>query len=473
MSKGREPQETSADTLGLSITEEAKRPTGWSQQRRVTLLASLSGLPLLAWWLGWFPGFVSFDVIAQLEQAASNSYFNQHPAIHTLLLDVSWNLLGSPGYLGLVQVGVLTLLLVVIARRLVRIGVSFWLAVGAVWFVAALPAVGATTVALWKDIPFSLGFLWVFAELLLLAHEGTAAWARRWTPLRMGLALAVMWLFRHNGFLTVVPVLVVLGFVVRRRLIPAVAMLAVCLLAVSGLLYRILGVNTEAIEPAGVFIADVAAVVINQPEVFDELDLAYIERIAPLEVWRAAYQCDNSTPLVTHPQFHEEIVTGDPAGFRRVIWKAVTRAPTVIAGHRICVGSFLFVPGTREGGFLHRPPYDVHPNNLGIARDPLSGRAFRLTEAIYVWAEADSRLWFTWSPALPIVAALSGYGVVILRRAWRRWALPGLVLVVHTLNVVATSPAHEVRYAFPLYLVAWMSLPLLVFVFSGRLDDRD
>jgi hypothetical protein len=55
----------------------------------------------------------------------------------------------------------------------------------------------------------------------------------------------------------------------------------------------------------------------------------------------------------------------------------------------------------------------------------------------------------------------------------RRWGLPGLVLLIHSVNVVATSPAHEVRYAFPLYLVALVSLPLLAGVFSGQLDGRD
>jgi hypothetical protein len=364
----------------------------------------------------------------------------------------------------------ITVLLVLVARRLLQIGVSPWLAVGSVWFIAALPAVGPTTVALWKDIPFALGFLWVFSELLVLAHEGRAAWERAWTPVRMGLALAVVWLFRHNGFLTVVPLLLILGFMVRRRLLPTVATLAACLLIVSGLIYRILDVNTESIEPAGVFIADadVAAVVNRQPEVFDESDLAVLERIAPLEVWRSAYRCDNSTPLLTHPEFRAEEVTRDPASFKSVIWKALRRAPTALIAHRACVGSFLFVPGTREGGHLHRPPFEIYPNDLGIVREPLSGRAYALTLAIYVWAEAESRFWFTWSPAIPIVGALIGYAALASRGRWRRWSLPGLLLLIHTLNVVATSPAHEFRYAFPLYLVAWLSLPLVAWVVSRR-----
>ncbi len=468
-----EPQETLAEARGLMATQESHKATGWSQELRVSLLASLAGLPLLVWWIGWFPGFASFDTIAQLGQAASNTYFSQHPVIHTILLDVSWSLFGSPGYLGLAQVLALTVLLVVIVRRLVRIGVHPWLAVGSAWFVSSLPAVGATTVALWKDIPFALGLLWVFAELLVLAHEGKSGWERPWAPARMGLALAVVWLFRHNGFLTVVPLLLILAFIARRRLLPALGVFVTTLLLVLGLLYRALDVNTTDVEPAGVFIGDVAAVVNNRPDVLEESDFAVIEGIAPLEVWQDAYRCDDSTPLLTHPMFNGQAVGADAAGFRSVIWRAVTRAPTAIVGHRTCVGWFLFVPWTRPGGFLHRPPFEIYPNDLGIVRDPLSGRAYQFTKAIYVWAEVDSRLWFTWSPALPLVSALAGYGVLTTRRKWRRWVLPGAALFIHTLNVVATSPDHEVRYAFPLYLVALMSLPLLASVLSGQLDNRE
>ena len=445
---------------------KVSKPTRVFSEARLSLLASLSGLPLTVWWLGWFPGFVSSDTIDQLGQAASNQYFNHHPAIHTLLLDLSWSLLGSPGYLGLAQGVGLSVLLVVVARRLVRMGVNAWLVLGTVWLVSLLPAVGATTFALWKDVPFALGILWVFGELLLLAEEGSAAWARPWTLVRMGMALALVWLFRHNGFLTVIPLLVILGFVVRRRLLGTLAILAGIVIATGSLLYPALDVQPEGIEASRVFIPDVAAVLVNRPESFSEAETALLERIAPLEIWRGAYRCDDSTQLAFHPAFDATQIDDDPGAFRRIVVAALVRAPAVVAGHRICASRYLFVPGTPVGGYLHRPPFEISPNTLGIVRQPLSGIAYEVTRGVYVWAEAESRLWFTWSPALPIVAALAGYGAVLARRGLRRWALPGLVLIVHTINVVATSPAHEFRYAFPLYLVAWMSLPLLIWTFS-------
>jgi hypothetical protein len=52
--------------------------------------------------------------------------------------------------------------------------------------------------------------------------------------------------------------------------------------------------------------------------------------------------------------------------------------------------------------------------------------------------------------------------VVVAARFRRHGAWPGLVLGVHTLKVVATNPAHEFQYALSIYLIAWLSLPLLL-----------
>jgi hypothetical protein len=390
-----------------------------------------------------------------------------------LLLDLSWSVLGSPGYVGLLQLVAMTVVLVAVAARLTRVGVHPGLAIATVWLVSLLPAVGATTAALWKDVLFAIGVVWVMAELIPLAQMGRRSWIGMWPPVRMGLAMAMVWLFRHNGFFTVVPLLVVLAFVARRRLLPAVATLVVCLLVVFGPLYRILDVNPEAIEPSRVFIPDVAAVLVHAPETFTTSDLAVIKRIAPIQIWRDAYRCEAGTDVHAHPQFNDNAIDYFPNDFRRVVWRAIVGAPVTVARHRLCAGSFLFVLGVREGGYLHRPPFEFPPNTFGIERQPLSGRAYRLTRAIYVWAEADSRIWFTWSPAIPIVIASLGYAAVALRRTSRRWALPGWVLFIHAVNVVGTSPGHEFRYAFPLYLVSLLSLPLIGYALAGRARQTD
>jgi hypothetical protein len=51
--------------------------------------------------------------------------------------------------------------------------------------------------------------------------------------------------------------------------------------------------------------------------------------------------------------------------------------------------------------------------------------------------------------------------VVVFAFRARRLLIPSTLLLAHTLNVIATSPAQEFRYVYPLYLMAALTLPLL------------
>jgi hypothetical protein len=137
----------------------------------------------------------------------------------------------------------------------------------------------------------------------------------------------------------------------------------------------------------------------------------------------------------------------------------LTRDFDSVLGHRLCAANFVYSPVQPTGAYFHRPPYDFPPNTLGLVRSPISDRAFAVTDAVWRWAEVDSRLWLTWRPAIILLPALAA--VVVFAFRARRFLLPSALLVAHTLNVMATSPAQEFRYAYPLYLMAALTLPLL------------
>jgi len=130
-----------------------------------------------------------------------------------------------------------------------------------------------------------------------------------------------------------------------------------------------------------------------------------------------------------------------------------------VLSHRLCAANFVYAPNQPADAYFHRPPYDFPPNDVGLARAPLVGVAFDVTDRIWRWAEIDSRLWLTWRPAIVLLPALAA--VVVFAFRARRLLLPCVLLVAHTLNVMATSPAQEFRYAYPLYLMAGLTLPLL------------
>jgi hypothetical protein len=425
------------------------------------LLAGTAALPVLVWWLGWYPGFGSSDTIDQFGQIEAGTYFNHHPAIHTLYLDLL-SLGGSrPGLVALFQLLVFGVLLAYAARWLVTAGVPTWLAVGVAWLLGLSPAIAPTTLALWKDVPFALMMLWAWIELLALAVDRQRA-SRPWPAVRIGIALAGVWLLRGNGPITVLLVLLALAWVYRRQIRVAGIVLASIVATVFltvGPLYAILDVQGDSIEPAQVFLPDVAASYNAEPATFTEADEDLLEAVAPPLIWATQYDCYDSTPLLFHPMMDQTPVRETPGPYRSLELSVFVRDLDSVLGHRLCAANFIYSPAQPDDAYFHRPPYDFPPNNVGLARAPISDRAFVVTDAIWRWAEIDGRLWLTWRPAIILLPALAA--VVVFAFRSRRFLLPSVLLVAHTLNVIATTPAQEFRYAYPLYLMAALTLPLL------------
>jgi len=442
--------------------------------RRGFWLASLSFLPLFVWWLGWFPAFLSPDSIDQLEQVESGDFTDGHPAIHTIAVWVVTRFWNHPGAVTFVQIIAVSLLLGLVARRLIELGVPPMAAVGAAWVVGLSPAVGPTAITIWKDIAFLVAFLWVFAELLMLVRLKDDYWTPTWNPLRLGMALALVWLVRHNGVITVLLVLAVVAVIFRRRMrgvgVTVVAMLAT-LAIVLGPLYWIFSVERGRPAPGEVLLPVVASSFVHEPGNFSDDDLALLSSIAPLEVWASRYACDSADALLFAPELDIEVIRADPGPFLGLGLRTIIRDPDTSLGFFFCRSSYLFAPTASPDAYLHRPPFAIAANDLGIKRAPVWEPAFDATLEVFRVSESDGWIWLTWRPALVIWAALLTYAA--LARRPTRWLLvPGALFGAHLLNVMATSLNHEFRLALPLYVTGLMSLPLLWFAFDpDRLDQ--
>ena len=426
-------------------------------------LAGLAALPPFIWWLGWSPGFASSDTIDQWTQLTTEKYLNHHPAIHTFLMDVVSVDGLYPGLVTLLQVLLFGLLMAYAAKWLVAAGVPTWLAVGAAWLLGVSPAIAPTTISLWKDVPFGLFFLWAWIELLALVLDD--ARVTKWgSPLRLGLALAGVALFRANGILTVLPMLGLLIWLERGHIKFALRLAATTAgawLVVSILGYGLLDVGGSSIEPATVFLPEIAASFNNQPQYFgpDEVDL--LEAVAPLEVWENSYECFDSTTLVFNPQFRSSVVTQDPDPYRRLEITVLLRDPGSVVSHRLCAANFLYSPQQPDDAYFHRPEYEIPQNEVGLVRDPVSEEALEITDNLWRWAETDSRLWLTWRPAIVLLPALAVLALFAFLQPFRPLLVPGALFLIHFLNVAATSPAQEFRYAYPLYLTGVLTLTLI------------
>lgn len=426
-------------------------------------LAALSFLPLFAWWLGWFPGFLSPDSLDQLTQAKTGDFTNGHPAFHTILIWAITRVWDSPGAVSLVQIVALAGVLGLVARRLVELGAPLGASVGAAWLVGLAPAVAPTALSIWKDVAFTIAFLWVFAELLALVRRGSGAHPP--AAIRLGAALSLLWLTRHNGFLTVLLVVVMLAIVYRADLAPlapAAATLATAVILVTGPLYWAFSVERERPAPGEVLLPLVASSYVHEPGNFSSADVALLESIAPLDVWRDRFDCDSGDRLLFDPEMDIAAIRSDPNPLLRLGLKTVVRDPDTTLGFFWCRASYLFVPAQPADAYLQRPPFAIPENDLGLRRDPLSTTAYDVTREVFRIANDPAWLWLLWRPALVIWAALATYAV-LARPGTRILLVPGSLLGAHLINVAATSLNHEFRLAFPLYVAGLMSLPMLWF----------
>jgi hypothetical protein len=432
-------------------------------RNKATALGSLTVLPMLVWWAGWYPAIMSSDSVDQWGQVLSFEFFNSHPITHTAYLWIISLVWQTPGAVALLQVLLFAVVLAVVSRRLVQIGVRTWMAVTVVWVIALLPMTAVTAIAIWKDVPFTLAMGWVFTELILLAKNKARYWRTWHGPVRLGIGLGLMWALRANGKLTVIAFVIALaiGFHThwRRLLLMGSAVVGVGFV-LPILLIVVLPVTNQRFEPAQVFMPDVGAVVVHDRDALSSEDLALVTAVAPLAIWESQYRCGNSAPLVFHPDFSNAAIQSDPSSYRALVIDTVFNASGTVAGHRWCAGEYLLSPYNRTDTFVHRPPFDIWENDLGLERAPLSDRAYDTTLWAYQVAEHPRLEWLTWRPAVYVLLGLITYAAVWWRR--RLWPLEwiGLFFILHLGNVWATSPSHEFRYAFGLYLISLASVPI-------------
>ncbi|MDQ2677790.1 MAG: hypothetical protein M3Y51_03525, partial [Actinomycetota bacterium] len=115
--------------------------------------------PMVLWFLAMKPGIMTNDSVDVWGQIQTGDWVEWHPLAYTSVQWVSYQLVSSPALVTLAQ----SLALAWAIARILKIGVRLGLPAVPVWAGAALvaltPPVGAFSVHLWKDVPYTVAFL--------------------------------------------------------------------------------------------------------------------------------------------------------------------------------------------------------------------------------------------------------------------------------------------------------------------------
>ncbi len=413
----------------------------------------------LVWWLAFFPGVVSYDSLDQWRQILAGKYQNWHPALHTWTLWLLTRVGHSFASVSLVQVALTAALLgrlLAVARRL---GAPRWLVWAAAGWLALSPLFGRGVIAVWKDDAFALAVLWT---VLLLLESVVAGALPPALGTRLGVGLALVWLLRHNGPTVALPTLALAGWYHWRRSRAGVRRAAaVCLAAVVavGASYRIAHVGRASPVLQQHYLIHQVAGLVAAGTPLSDADAATLETLLPLDAWRAAYTCRSANVLLWSSGLRDR-----PLRDRRLllvpVWaRLAARNPGALFAHWRCVSRYLWDP-TAE---LHFGPLPIHadlgmvdPNPHGVAvasRLPAAQR--RLAEVVNATTVPGSwaRLVF-WQPAVALYVLVAALAVALARARTAAPLVVFLPALANTLGVLALSSSPELRFQWPVALLA-------------------
>ncbi|MBA4860315.1 hypothetical protein H1V43_02730 [Streptomyces sp. PSKA54] len=435
----------------------------------------------LLWWAAFYPGVITKDSVVYIWQVTTGHWRSDHSALYSSLVWFSLKSTGDLWALTLLQAIAMSAVLAYACASLRTLGVrGRWSAPAAV-ACAAAPSLGSFTVFVWKDVPFTICAVLVFAVAAqLVGRRVHSTWngrLRRSELLLLGIGFLGLGLFRNNGFpvSVVASLALLLALPGARRLIAALAAATTALtLSLMLVIYPAAGIE----RPSKTFVynlhyADLAVTYSRQPGLFTADDLRLMAQVAPLSHWRGpGANCYAADPFYYNPALDKAAAERLTEPLVRLWWRTLHKAPQQILEARMCRAHIAWAvfPGPRDQGARTWTNGTVIPANLwgfaewdsGLKDSPylpviktrplsqdlndaadFSRYAFHVPQLEWLfWRGA------TWSYATYVLIAL----LTRARRCRALLALSGVTLGVQ-LTVLAANPAPCFRYmAAPMFI---------------------
>jgi len=437
---------------------------------------------LACWWAAFYPGLFSRDSVLYLSHTMAGPWVSDHSVLYDALLWLSFTRTGDLGAVTFAQTTAMAGALTYLARSLGALGAPR-LATTLVAVLAPLtPTVGAFTVTLWKDGPFTICAIMIAGTCARMAARRSVSLAG------LGVLMTLLGLFRANGFLVVGIAVAVLLLVVKVRRV-RLALVGVVAAAVPLLLTNLVFPSFGIVAPSKTYVyhtafGDVAVAFRDRPDLFTDRDKALMSAVAPLSRWWEGGTCATVNLLIWRRDFSWHAADAH-AGELLDLWnRLLTDDPGLVAGTRLCRGAIAWKPvqdpytvGGTTYRFSRRPTADTYvgpgkvPDFEGrwvFTLRPLSSELYQVADPWLTGALAPEWDWVLWRGAswAYLSYAAVGLGALALRNRY----VAGVAAVVagQQLAVLANISAQDFRYMAAPIFIGLLLAPLLV-ASAGRL----
>jgi len=470
-------------TASLKPVDETRRTAerAPARDRRFTFACyATAQLVLLGWWLGFHPGLMSPDSVTYVAHVTTGPWVAGQSVVYDALLGLSLRVTGDLSAVTLLQTAAMAAALAHLAGAIRPLGVRGRPLLVAVGCAALSPPLGAFTVSMWKDVPFTVcAVLAAGTAVRLMNRPGSRPGAPRLAAL--GAELLGLGLFRNNGFLVALVAAVSLVALLsgrpgaRRRVaaLAAGAVAAPLLLLSAG--YPAMGIASPSRSFAyQTVFGDLAVAYGERPRLFDREQRELLAGIAPLDVWRRGATCQTMARVFFDPGF------GHARAEQRIseileLWRGLlVRAPGTILSARICraalawqLGSTSGEPGGELYRFSLRDPrlpggWEGTPAASAMRQRPISDGL--LAAGLFALDASTVRQleWLLWRA--PFWCYLT-YATAALAwwRTGSRAALAGAAVVAgQQVGVILTNTAPDFRFMVSPIFVGVLFVPLLL-----------
>ena len=293
-------------------------------------------------------GIYSPDSLEQLEQAVSGKYSDWHPVWHTLLFfKLPLLLTGNVPFIIVYQSVFFALSVAFMTETAYEIA-GWRSAVLCFSFVILNPYTGFLLLHPWKDVAFAAASLPAVCLAVRFWCAGPDRPVSRWVLILTGLLLANATLFRHNGILLTLVLLLALLFILGwKRWYLVAAVFVLFLLLVKGPVYHTMDVEkpgNRVVEVTGLPMTVIGNVVTKKPAVMDEelRDFAY--SILPPEEWNRIYLTGNFNTAKWNCSHLSVIEDAGAPTILRLMFKCFRLAPREAVQGLLALTEIVYAP---------------------------------------------------------------------------------------------------------------------------------
>ena len=321
--------------LNRALNNLVKINQGNTEQNYILKSQYIYLVILLCWilfYLAFYPGNLSPDSYASIEQALHYIYSTAHPVLFTLLVKVTMqtglhlfgNMNAAIATFSITQMLVLDGILTYTIVWLQKHGVPKWFQYLTLAYFALHLLIVRYSFTMWKDILFS-GVMLLLVLFLYDVGVGEKKLNDNLTLIHFLILATLVAFLRNRIIYAVIGIFILLLFIYRRywkKLLLAFALTATLVLLIQGPLYSALNIKpSNFAEGQGVSLQQVAAVVCENGEISAD-EAEFINQIIPLEDIPKAYNPSTVDNLKGYSTFDHEFLNSHPSEYIAV-WRSV------------------------------------------------------------------------------------------------------------------------------------------------------